>query len=445
MKADINIVGARVHLAGGLVDAGISIGDGRIVKIGKAPSLPEADEVVDARGLIALPGMIGAHVHLRASRLSYKEDFRSGTSAAAAGGFTTIVDMPNSDPKTDSWSNLMGRRREAGGESLVNVGFYALFSEDEEDLGRLASGPIMGFKIYLPDPWSGIDFDDDANLAWALGFAGARGRTVLFHAEDRPTIEENRRRLLEEGAESPEAWLSLHPPEAEIRAVERVLEVAGRMARRPPIHFCHVSTLEAVGMIQRARGSMDVTCEVTPHNMFLDESQVGRLGGAAIMAPPLRSRDTGEGLWRGLRSGLIDFVADDHAPHALGEKAAPSLWGISPGIPGLETTLSLLLDRANRGECSLGDVVRWLSTRPAGFLGLEGRGRLEEGCDGDVVLVDMGRRWVVDPTGFKSKARYTPFEGFELVGRPVKTFVGGVLVADEGEIVAEPGTGGLLG
>lgn len=445
MKADINIVGARVYLDEGLAEVGISIGDGRIVKIGYDHELPEADAVVDARGLVALPGMVGAHVHLRALRLSYKEDFRSGTSAAAVGGFTTVVDMPNSDPKTDSWVNLMGRREEARGEALVNVGFYALFSENEGSLRRLASGPIMGFKIYLPDPWSGIDFDDDANLEWALGFAEAQGRPVLFHAEDRPTLEENRRRLMEEGVDSPEAFLALHSPEAEIRAVERILELAGRMSRRPSIHFCHVSTLEAVRMIQRARGSMDVTCEVTPHNMFLDEAYVERLGGVAIMSPPLRSRDTAEGLWRGLRGGLIDFVADDHAPHALEEKTAPTLGEIRTGIPGLETTLSLLLDRVNRGECSLGDVVRWLSTRPARFLGLERKGRLEEGCDGDVVLVDMGRRWVVEPESFMSKARYTPFKGFELVGRPVKTLVGGVLVADEGEIVAEPGTGALIG
>ena len=445
MKADINIIGARVYLDGSLVESSVSISDGRIVKIGKAHALPEADEVVDARSLVALPGMVGAHVHLRASRLSYKEDFYSGTCAAAVGGFTTVVDMPNSDPKTDSWANLTSRRSEARGEAVVNVGFYALFNRDEADLRRMASGPTLGFKIYLPDPWSGIDFDDDASLEWALGFAEAQGRPVLIHAEDRHALEENRRRLTEDGVDSPEAFLALHSPEVETRAVERVLELVGRMGRRPSIHFCHVSTLETVRMIRRARSEMEVTCEVTPHNMFLDDTYVGRLGGVAIMAPPLRRRRTAEGLWSSLRRGLIDFVADDHAPHALEEKTAPTVWEIRPGIPGLETTLSLLLDRVNRGECSLGDVVRWLSTRPARFLGLERKGRLGEGYDGDVVLVDMGRRWVVEPESFRSKARYTPFKGFELVGKPVKTFVGGVLVADEGEIVAEPGTGALLG
>jgi len=308
----------------------------------------------------------------------------------------------------------------------------------------MANGPIMGFKIYLPEPWSGIDFDDDDNLIWALIKAENHGRKVLFHAEDRQTIEENSRKLEEEGINSTDDFLKLHSPNAEIIAIDRVLGLARRMERVPTLHFCHVSTMEAVQMIDRSI-DLDITCEVTPHNMFLEENYVKNLGGSAIMAPPLRSRETSECLWRSLKKGLIDFIASDHAPHALEEKLKHSVWNVSPGIPGLETTLSLLLDRVNRDMCSLGDVVGWLSTKPARFLGLMRKGRLVEGCDGDVILVDMKRRWVVDPREFRSKARYTPFEGFELVGRPVKTFVGGVLVSEEGDVVADPGTGDLLG
>lgn len=444
MKADTNIVEAKVYFEGSLVEAGISIGEGKILRIGKTDTLPRAEKTIRAKGLVALPGMIDAHVHLRASRLSHKEDFFSGTCAAAVGGFTTVVDMPNSDPRTDSWANLFHRRREAQGDIVVNVGFYALFNREESDLARMADGPIMGFKIYLPEPWSGIDFKDDDNLIWALNIAENHGRKVLFHAEDRQTIEENRRQLEEGGVDSTDAFLKLHSPNAEIIAVERVLRLARKMDRAPALHFCHVSTTDAVQKIDHAR-DLDVTCEVTPHHLFLDEDYVKKLGGTAIMAPPLRSRENPEGLWRSLKKGLIDFIASDHAPHTLEDKLKPIVWKVSPGIPGLETTLPLMLDRVKRDMCSLGDVVSWLSTKPARFLGLKRKGRLTEGCDGDVILVDMKRRWVVDPREFRSKARYTPFEGFELVGRPVKTFVGGVLVSEEGEIVAEPGTGALIG
>jgi len=443
LVVDLNIVDVKMLHGGLLVEGGISIDDERIVKVGKEVNLPASSERIDGEGLVALPGMIDAHVHLRDLRLSYKEDFLTGTSAAACGGFTTVLDMPNSDPKTDSLKHLEMRRRAARGRILVNVGFYACFPEEQEETARLAESPIVGFKINLSDPWSRLNFDDDDVLSSALRLAATHDRLVAVHAEDHLALMERERELRAEGADRPEDFLRLHPPEVEVSAVHRVLRIAE--GSRPRLHFCHVSTAEAVRAIAEAkRRGLRVTCEVTPHHLFLTEEAVSRLGGIAIMSPPLRSPEIAGDLWKMVKGGLIDIIADDHAPHALEEKEAESLWDVRPGIPGLETTLPLLLDRVNRGELSLWDLTRLLSSRPAELFHLRGKGSLGEGFDGDVVLVDLRERWVIDSSKFKSKAKYSPFDGTEVVGRPVKTFVAGTLVMERGEIVAEPGCGRLL-
>ena len=443
LVVDLNIINAKLLRGDSLLEGGISIDGGKIVKVGKEANLPTSAARINGGRMVALPGMIDVHVHLRALKLSYKEDFLTGTSAAACGGFTTVLDMPNSDPKTDSLRHLEMRRREAASNILVNVGFYAVFPEEREETMKLAESPIVGFKINFSDPWSRLDFDDDEVLSSVLSLAAAQGRLVAVHAEDHIALLKREEELRAEGADRPEDWLRLHSPEVEVSAVHRILRVAEKTG--PILHFCHVSTSEAVEAISDARRrGLRATCEVTPHHLFLTEEAVSRLGGFAIMSPPLRSAGVARELWERLRSGLIDIVADDHAPHTLEEKSSKRFWDVKPGLPGLETTLPLLLDRVNRGELSLWDVTRLLSSGPAGLFNLKGKGSLEEGCDGDVVLVDLKERWVIDSSEFKSKAKYSPFDGVTVVGRPVKTFVAGSLVMDRGEIVAEPGCGRLL-
>ncbi|MFB0543637.1 MAG: amidohydrolase family protein, partial [Candidatus Bathyarchaeia archaeon] len=188
LVVDLNIVNVKVLHGDSLLEGGISIDEGKIVKVGKETNLPTSAARIDGGRMVALPGMIDAHVHLRALRLSYKEDFVTGTSAAVCGGFTTVLDMPNSDPKTDSLRHLEMRRKEATGEILVNVGFYAVFPEEREETVRLAESPIVGFKINLSDPWSRLDFDDDEVLSSALSLAASQDRLVAVHAEDHTAL-----------------------------------------------------------------------------------------------------------------------------------------------------------------------------------------------------------------------------------------------------------------
>jgi len=237
-------------------------------------------------------------------------------------------------------------------------------------------------------------------------------------------------------------YVEAHPEGAEFRAVRRAIQASINSGVR--LHVCHVSTAWALEALSRAkRFGVPVSCEVTPHHLFLTSRNLEELGVKAVMDPPLRTDVDVEALWRALRTGLVDVVASDHAPHAEWEKTG-SVWEVAPGIPGLETTLPLMLDAVNRGLVDLDVVVRALCVRPAEVFGLRGKGRIQPGFDADVVLVDMDRWWKVDPTEFRSKAKYSPFEGWRLMGFPVKTIVNGVVVAEEREVVAEPGSGRVV-
>ena len=187
-----------------------------------------------------------------------------------------------------------------------------------------------------------------------------------------------------------------------------------------------------------------MTCEVTPHNLFLSSEQYRCSGNFALTVPPLRTQADVSALWSALKCGFIDVIASDHAPHSLEEKKVASVWEAKPGIPGLETTLSLLLTQVNEGRLSFSELVRATAEEPAKIFKLSNRGFLEDGKWADLVVVDMKREYVIDSSVFFSKAKYSPFDGMNVKGKPVKTFVNGILIMDEGEVVSEPGTGRVV-
>jgi len=242
------------------------------------------------------------------------------------------------------------------------------------------------------------------------------------------------------GRSDTRAYVKAHPPEAELQSIQRIIRLVRKSGVR--VHFCHISSalgLKAVLVAKRA--DLPVTCEVTPHHLLLSSEEYKRSGSFALTDPPLRTREDVSALWDALEGGFIDTIASDHAPHTLEEKAVKSIWEAQPGIPGLETTLSLLLTQVNEGRLSLAELVRLTATEPAKIFHLSERGNLEEGNWADIVVVDMKQEYEIDSSLFFSKAKYSPFDGVQVKGKPVKTFVNGQLVMDEGEIVAEPGTG----
>jgi dihydroorotase len=443
LLVDAVLYNTKICIHGNLVEAGLAIDKGKIVKIAKNTNLPPASTKMDLKGHIMLPGLIDCHVHLRDQQLAYKEDFVTGTAAAAAGGVTSVIDMPNNKPVTLDSFSLKERMKLAEKRVLVNVAFNSAFPKNVEEISEVVKAGAVGFKVYLSNRIGGIDVDDDELLFAAFKEAKENGVPVAVHAEDKKIIEERRREMETAGQNDTAAYVNAHPPEAEAQSIQRVIRLVKRSGVH--VHFCHISSalgLDAVLIAKKA--GLPVTCEVTPHNLLLSSEQYNRSEFFALTDPPLRTREDAAALWSALKRGFIDMLASDHAPHALEEKNVDSVWEAKPGIPGLETTLSLLLTRVNDGRLSLPELVKLTAEEPAKTFNLGERGFLGEGNWADIVVVDMKREYEIDSSVFFSKAKYSPFDGMRVKGKPVKTFVNGKLVMDEGEIVTESGTGHIL-
>lgn len=444
MPVDAVLNNAKIFIRGTIVEAGIAIDKGKIVKIAKDTNLPSASKKTNLKGHILLPGLIDCHVHLRDQQLAYKEDFLTGTAAAAAGGVTLVVDMPNNKPVTMDSFSLKERMKLAEKQVLINVAFNAAFPKRVEEIAEVVKAGAVGFKVYLSNRIGGIDIDDDKLLIAAFREAAAKGVPVAVHAEDRKILEDRKREMEMAGLNDTQAYVKAHPPEAEAQSIQRIIQLVKKSGVQ--VHFCHISSalgLNAVLMAKKA--GLPVTCEVTPHNLLLSSERYRRSGFFSLTDPPLRTREDVSALWSALKRGFIDVIASDHAPHAFEEKNVDSVWEAKPGVPGLETTLSLLLTQVNEGRLSLAELVRLTAEEPAKIFRLSERGFLEEGKWADLVVVDMKREYEIESSDFLSKARYSPFDGMHVKGKAVKTFVNGRLVMDEGEIIAEAGAGEVVG
>jgi dihydroorotase (multifunctional complex type) len=263
---------------------------------------------------------------------------------------------------------------------------------------------------------------------------------VAVHAEDKALLTANAEKLKQAKKSDTAAFLKAHSETVELKAIERLLKINEQTGGR--LHFCHVSTEEGLNAIVDAKKSgRKVTCEVTPNHLLLSRDDLRHYGQLLIMAPPLRSENHIEALWKGLEDGWVDALGSDHAPHALSEKSAGSVWDVKVGVPGLETTLPLIITQVKKNRLTFAQAVQLLAEKPAEIFGLTGSGRLEQGRNADLTVVDFNCKFKIDASKFKSKAKYSPYDGWEVQGKPVKTIVNGLLVFDEGEIVAKAGSG----
>jgi len=441
LTVDLVLTRAKAYMNNEAVDCCIAIEDGRIFKIGKETSMPPAMRK-DLAGLLVLPGLIDAHVHLRDERKAYKEDFRSGTEAAAAGGFTTVLDMPNNDPVTMSVETIRHRMRTAKNKILVDVGFFSEFPNDSFEMTEIFKEGAVAFKLYMTEQVGDLDIDDDAALLRAFDTVRKLGTLVAVHAEDRESLNDAVRKLKQAGGNDINAYFKAHSETVEMKAIKRVLKIAEKTNAH--VHFCHVSTEKGLEMICKKKASTEVTCETTPHNLCLSTNDVRKVGTIGLTMPPVRAKRHAAALWKGVKNGCIDVLSSDHAPHALEEKKAGAVWNVKTGIPGLETTLPLLLNEVKRRRLSVGDIVRLMAEKPAELFKLRGKGELKEGNIADLTVVDLKKKCRIDASRFMSKARFSPFDGWQLQGKPVMTFVRGQLVMDEGQIVSRPGSGRVI-
>lgn len=443
MTVDSVLNNAKAWLKEDVAECSIAIEEGKIFKIGKEVNMPKADEKLDLHNLLVLPGVIDSHVHLRDEAKAYKETFLTGTAAAAAGGVTTVLDMPNNTPVTMSTQTLQNRMRLAKSTILVNVGFYSEFPSELAEVNGIVSEGAVGFKLFMSEQIGGLNVDDDEALKEAFRKVADLAVPVAVHAEDHDRLKKNVEKLKRRKQDKIRDFLKAHDEEAEHIAVERLLKINAQVNNH--LHFCHLSTEKALLAVAEAKQSgQKVTCEVTPHHLLLTRDSYGELGSKALTAPPLRSKENTEALWRGITKNTVDTVGSDHAPHTIEEKESNSIWEVKVGVPGLETTLPLVLTLVNKKQLTLHRAVQLLSEKPAEIFGLKDRGVIEQGKNADLVVIDFKRRFNIEASKFHTKAKFSPFNGWEVQGKPVKTFVNGQLVMEEQEIVANPGCGRVV-
>ena len=415
---------ARLALPDGtLADGDILCRDGRIEKIDSAIS-HQADETIDAGGLMLMPGVIDPQVHFREPGKEYKEDLGSGSRAAVRGGVTSFLEMPNTAPATIDQAALDDKLRRAAEKSVANYGFFIGATPDNLEALNTVS-PVCGIKIFMGASTGSLLVSDEKDLDRIFGNGR---RLIAVHAEDEARI--NARAAEFAGRTDPATHSLIRDNQTALLATELALSLSRKYERR--LHILHLSTKDEVELLRRDKPAW-VTAEALPNHLLLNISHYDSLGALVQMNPPIRTKADNEALWSGLRDGVLDFIATDHAPHTLEEKRQP--YPRSPsGMPGVETSLPLMLTQMQAGRCTLAEILEWMCHGPAQAYCIPRKGRLQEGWDADLALVDLDNTHPVRNEECFTRAGWSPYAGWELTGWPRYTIVGGQVVFDQGRI-----------
>jgi dihydroorotase len=429
MSYELVIRGGTVVTPNGTALADVGIQDGRIAAVGDLGA-ETAAEVVSAKGLHVLPGVIDSQVHFREPGLTHKEDIGTGSASAAMGGVTTFFEMPNTQPTTTTAEALAWKVRRAKETSHVDFAFYVGASAENADgLGALEClEGCAGVKVFLGSSTGTLLVDDPAVLTRVLR---SGTRRVACHSELEARLKE--RKPLAEG-QSVHAHPIWRDEECAVQSTRSLLDLARATGRR--VHVLHVTTAGEIPLLEAARDI--ATFEVTPQHLTLEAPGCyDALGTLAQMNPPIRDGRHREALWDAVKRGLVDVLGSDHAPHTREEKAKP--YPASPsGMPGVQTLLPLMLDHVANGRLSLERLVDLTAHGPARIFGLTSKGRLEPGRDADVVLVDLKRQHTLTSAEQRTRCGWTPFDGKTVTGWPVATLLRGKFVMREGVLQGKP-------
>lgn len=391
-----------------------------------APSIEDADaQIIDADGKHILPGLIDAHVHLRDPGATHKEDFTTGTRAAIAGGVTTVLDMPNNPTPTTTREALADKRARAQASAVCDFGFFFGATQDNAEHAIDAWGAV-GVKLYMGATTGDLlvtDFDSTYRH-----FAAPHRLPIVVHAEDNESLKFFAR------DPSRNHHSAKRPPISASLAVNRAIAIAEETGRR--LHIAHLSTAREIELVKTAKArGVRISCEVTPHHLFLSIGDETRLGAFGVVNPPLRAPDDVRAMWDNLAH--IDLIATDHAPHTIDEKKSATL---PSGMPGLETMLPLLLNAAHEKRLSLQDIARMTSRNPARVFGLARKGEIASGFDADLVLVNLAEEYVLQKP-WRTKCNWSPFEGTRVRGKIREVWLRGRRAVIDGEIIAQAGSG----
>ena len=451
---------ARVVLPDAIGPASIEIDDGQIVAIERDTDEPsgsarasagrsvEHSDVIDYGNLVVSPGIVDTHVHVNEPGRTDWEGFDTATRAAAAGGITTIVDMPlNSIPATTTVAALEAKRKAARDRCHVDVAFWGgVVPGNASELHALVDAGVRGFKCFLVP--SGVDefqHVDESDLREALPILCHRRVPLLVHAEQ-PELIGNPQSAIP-NPQSYRSYLETRPPAAEVTAIDLMVRLAQEFDTR--VHIVHVASAEAVDAVARAKArGVSITAETCPHYLTFTADAIPDGATAFKCAPPIREARHRDALWNGLRGGALDLVATDHSPAPPSMKCPGDFMRAWGGIASLELSLAAVWTRlrASRFGGQAGSAMNlasWMSERPAALAGLERKGQIAAGFDADLAVWNPEEYWTVDPGTLQQRHKMTPYAGRRLCGRVQTTFVRGVRVWDDGRIVSPP-TGQLL-
>lgn len=418
---------ARILLPDGDFMMGdVQIQGGKIMDVAASIALSPEAEVTEIKGegYTLLPGVIDPQVHFRDPGLEHKEDLHTATRACARGGVTSFLEMPNTKPLTITQDILTDKLAIAASKCLVNYGFFiGATAENLPDLNT--ANPTPGIKIFMGSNHGALLVDEESALdpIFATG-----SRLIAVHAEDQARIRERRKQFA--GRTDPAVHSEIQDNQAALNATLLAMKLSKKYQRR--LHILHLSTADEAELLRHDKPAW-VTAEVTPQHLLLNTAAYEQIGTLAQMNPPLRTPHDNEVLWQALLDGVIDFIATDHAPHTLEEKGkgyphTPS------GMPGVETSLPLMLTQAMAGRCTIAQVANWMSTAVAKAYRIPNKGAIAPGYDADVILVDLDTYKPVVREELQTKCGWSPFEGWNLTGYPVVTIVGGQVVYDHGTI-----------
>lgn len=406
--------------------ADVLIRDGVINQVSQSITV-SADSIIDATGLLLIPGMVDTHVHLRVPGEEYKEDFVTGSASALSGGVTTVCDMPNNKPPITTVAQLQEKIAQAKKEGAVDIRCFIGATKDNMDELKAAEGIAVGVKV--APYFTGVDgtklIDDDASLEKL--FAMRLKMPVVVHCEDERMVGEHSVKLRQYGGA--DIHSRLRSVDSAVTALKRIISIVKKTDSA--VHITHVSSKRELSLITKAKKDrIRITCDVTPHHLTFTDRDVVSRGHTLKVNPPVRSEADVAALWDGLVSGTVDCVATDHAPHTWEEKTAESYWDVPSGLPGLDTALLLMLDRVDDEYFTLQRMIEVTSTMPAKLFGLSGLGSLNKGSTADLVLVNMHAPTVITRPYLHTKAQWSPWMGY-LFRATIRTVIRGGAVAFE--------------
>jgi len=422
------------------IQGDVAISGGKIVKTGIIDSSDTACEIYDAQGKHVLPGIIDAHVHFRDPGLTEKEDFETGSIAAAMGGITMVADMPNVIPVTSTLENFKSKKYAAKEKSYVDFALFALLNNDNlNEMEELKKSGALGFKVFYGTSTGDIAAPSDLILMKQMQTAASLGMRIGFHCELNE-INTNFTEVAKKETDTPDGfWLDYaRPVMSEANAVNQIIHYAKLSGIKAHIH--HVTSYDAAVLITEAKeNGLDLTAEVCPHYLIFDCENFTHK-----VYPPIRDESHKEALWETVKNGLFDLIASDHAPHTPEEKARKG-WDAPAGLSGVETSAPVLLNEVNKGRLSINDYVRLTSELPAKVWNLyPKKGNLLPGADADITIVDMNLKKIIKAEELHSKSKTSPYDGMEVQGYPVATIIRGKFIMKDGKLTGKKGYGEFI-